>query len=177
MLARHQSRDRLMVLSVGTVVGGYRIQGVLGSGGMGTVYRAAHPALPRSDALKILSSEYSQDPQFRARFVREADLAAILDHPNIVAIYNRGETDDGQLWIAMQYVPGSDADKEITQGWMTPKRAVHIITELAKALDYAHERNLLHRDVKPANFLLAPKTRGCCWPISASREPAMTAPG
>jgi eukaryotic-like serine/threonine-protein kinase len=144
-----------VVLRVGTVVAGYRIQGVLGSGGMGTVYRAAHPALPRSDALKILSSEYSQDAEFRARFVREADLAATLDHPNIVTVYNRGETDEGQLWIAMQYVAGSDADKELIRGRMTPNRAVHIITELAKALDYAHGRNLLHRDVKPANFLLA----------------------
>jgi eukaryotic-like serine/threonine-protein kinase len=123
---------------------------------MGTVYRAAHPSLPRSDALKILSAELSQNPDFRARFIREADLAATLDHPNIVAVYNRGETDEGQLWIAMQYVPGSDADNEVKGNGMDPGRAVHIIGEVAKALDHAHRRKLLHRDVKPANFLLAP---------------------
>jgi serine/threonine-protein kinase len=144
-----------MVLSAGSVVAGYTIETVVGRGGMGTVYRARNPSLPRSDALKVLSAELSQDPHFRARFEREAELAATLDHPNIVTVYSRGET-DGQLWIAMQYVAGSDADRELGQGRMSPQRAVHIIGEVAKALQYAHRRHLLHRDVKPANFLLAP---------------------
>lgn len=145
-----------MALEPGTLVAGYRIEGVLGAGGMGTVYLARHPALPRNDALKILSAELSGDPEFRARFTREADLAATLDHPNIVTVYNRGETEAGQLWIAMQYVAGTDADAELRAGNMPAPRAVHIVSEVAKALDYAHSRNLLHRDVKPANFLLSP---------------------
>lgn len=145
-----------MGFSVGDVVGGYRIESVLGAGGMGIVYRAANPTLPRSDALKVLGAEFSRDQQFRARFQREADVAATLDHPNIVAVYSRGETDDGQLWIAMQYVAGSDADKELEAGTMTPTRAAAIITEVAKALDFAHRRGILHRDVKPANFLISP---------------------
>lgn len=144
-----------MALNVGEVVAGYTIESVLGAGGMGTVYRAKHPNLPRSNALKVLSAELSQDEQFRVRFLREAELAATLDHPNIVAVYDRGKTDDGQLWIAMQYVAGTDADKELRDKKMTPARAVHVITEVAKALDFAHRRNILHRDVKPANFLLA----------------------
>ncbi len=145
-----------MVLSAGTLVSGYRIEKVLGSGGMGTVYLAANPVLPRRDALKILSSELSHDPAFRTRFLREADLAATLDHPNVVTVYTRGETAEGQLWIAMQYVGGSDAYKELEEGRMTTQRAVHIVSEVAKALDYAHRRKVIHRDVKPANFLLAP---------------------
>ena len=143
-----------MALSPGTVVAGYTIEAVLGAGGMGTVYKARNPALPRSDALKVLSEGLSRDDHFRARFLREADLAATLDHPNIVTVYTRGETEDGQLWIAMQYVDGSDAEKETRAGRMSPQRAVHIVGEVAKALDYAHRRQLLHRDVKPANFLL-----------------------
>ena len=144
-----------MALSIGTVVAGYTIEAVLGSGGMGTVYRATHPSLPRRDALKVLSEEFSRDDEIRTRFLREADLASTLDHPNIVAVYDRGETDDGRLWIAMQYVAGSDADRETRNGSMTPQRAVRIIGEVAAGLDYAHRRHIVHRDIKPANFLLA----------------------
>jgi serine/threonine-protein kinase len=139
----------------GSMVGGYRIERELGAAGMGSVYLAAHPTLPRKDALKVLSRELSRDPDFRTRFTREADVAASLDHPQIVAVYNRGETDEGQLWIAMQFVDGTDADAALRQGTMTPARAVHIVTQVAKALDFAHSRNVVHRDVKPANFLLS----------------------
>ncbi|MGW4631688.1 serine/threonine-protein kinase [Nocardia sp. NPDC004415] len=145
-----------MAMSPGTIVGGYRVQRVLGAGGMGTVYLAKHPSLPRMDALKVLSAELSRDPEFRARFEREANLAAGLDHPNIVSVYNRGE-EHGQLWIAMQYVDGTDAAAELARDRhaMTPLRALRITTEVGKGLDYAHRRGLLHRDVKPANFLLS----------------------
>ena len=141
-------------LPPGSVFAGYQIERVLGVGGMGTVYLARNPSLPRSDALKVLSAELSRDANFRARFVREADVSAGLSHPNIVGIYRRGEA-DGQLWIAMQFVDGTDAEKALQAGTMTPRRAVHIIGEVAKALDYAHQRHVVHRDVKPANFLLS----------------------
>lgn len=143
------------MLSVGSVVAGYRIERVLGTGGMGAVYLAANPNLPRHDALKVLSAQLSANPDFRARFVREADLAAQLDHPHIVSIYDRGETTDGQLWIAMQFVDGTDADKALRSGPMAPMRAVHLVGQAAKALDYAHQRGVVHRDVKPANLLLS----------------------
>lgn len=142
-----------MPLAVGTVIAGYRIESVLGSGGMGTVYLARHPTLPRSDALKILSSELSVDRQFRVRFTREADLAATLNHPNIVRVYNRGET-DGHLWIAMEYVEGTAAN-DLARANLTPTRIVRIITDVAAALDYAHSRRVLHRDIKPGNFLVS----------------------
>ncbi|WP_348537632.1 serine/threonine-protein kinase [Nocardia neocaledoniensis] len=143
-------------MSPGTIVGGYRIIRKLGAGGMGSVYLASHPSLPRTDALKILSGELSRDPEFRARFEREANLAAGLDHPNIVSVYNRGE-ENGQLWIAMQFVEGTDAAAELARDpqAMTPLRALRIVTEVGKGLDFAHHRGLLHRDVKPANFLLS----------------------
>ncbi|MFI1240411.1 serine/threonine-protein kinase [Nocardia salmonicida] len=145
-----------MALRPGAIVGGYRVISILGSGGMGTVYLAQNPILPRTDALKVLSADLSTDAEFRARFEREANLAAGLDHPNVVAVYNRGE-EDGQLWIAMQYIDGVDASDEAKKGpsVMTPARALRIVTEVGKGLDHAHRRGLLHRDVKPANFLLA----------------------
>lgn len=143
------------MLTSGSMVGGYRIERELGAGGMGSVYLAAHPTLPRRDALKVLSRELSRDPDFRTRFTREADVAASLDHPQIVSVYDRGQTDDGQLWIAMQFVDGTDADAALRDGTMTPPRAVHIVSQVAKALDFAHSRNVVHRDIKPANFLLS----------------------
>lgn len=143
-----------MPLAVGTVVAGYTIESVLGAGGMGTVYLARHPTLPRADALKILSAELSQDAQFRTRFIREADLAATLTHPNIVTVFNRGETDDGHLWIAMQYIAGTAAS-DLPRAALTTERVIHIIGDVAKALDYAHARRVLHRDIKPSNFLVS----------------------
>ncbi|ORX04661.1 serine/threonine-protein kinase [Mycolicibacillus trivialis] len=143
-----------MTMPAGAQVSGYTIERVLGAGGMGTVYLARHPTLPRSVALKVLSAELSADPEFRARFRREADLAASLDHPNIVRVYTRGESEDGRLWIAMQFIDGTDAGNLVDQGPLPVERALHILGEVAKALDYAHSRRLLHRDIKPANFLL-----------------------
>src|ERR1700761_7640345 len=145
----------VMPLPVGSVVGGYRIERVLGTGGMGVVYLAKNPTLPRLHALKGLSAELSRDRGFRERFVREADIAAVLSHPNIVSVYGRGETDSGQIWIAMQYIAGTDAEEALREGTMTPNRAIRIVREVAKALDYAHDRNVVHHDVKPANFLLS----------------------
>ena len=116
------------MLTSGSMVGGYRIERELGAGGMGSVYLAAHPTLPRRDALNVLSRELSRDPDFRTRFTREADVAASLDHPQIVSVYDRGQTDDGQLWIAMQFVDGTDADAALRDGKMTPPRAVHILS-------------------------------------------------
>ncbi|HLR99313.1 MAG TPA: serine/threonine-protein kinase [Mycolicibacillus parakoreensis] len=143
-----------MTMPAGAQVSGYTIERVLGAGGMGTVYLARHPTLPRSVALKVLSAELSADPEFRARFRREADLAASLEHPNIVRVYTRGEAEDGRLWIAMQFIDGTDAGALADQGPIPVERTLHIVGEVAKALDFAHSRRLLHRDIKPANFLL-----------------------
>ncbi|KQY34830.1 hypothetical protein ASD42_32140 [Nocardia sp. Root136] len=141
-------------LGPGDVVAGYRIERVLGSGGMGSVYAARHPRLPRLVAVKLLHSSFSADPVFRGRFEREADLAGRLDHPNIVAIHDRG-SEDGRLWIAMQYVAGSDAESALRTGALAPDQALRIARATADALDCAHAAGLLHRDVKPANILLS----------------------
>ncbi|MEV6767029.1 protein kinase [Nocardia sp. NPDC051030] len=137
----------------GDVFAGYVIERELGRGGMGSVYLAKHPRLPRLTALKLLNQEMFSDNEIRARFIREADLVAQLDHPNIVTVYDRG-TEGEQLWISMQYIDGVNASA-VNPGSLPPPRAAQIIAETAKALDYAHGRGVLHRDVKPANILLA----------------------
>lgn len=131
---------------------GYMIVRLLGSGGMGEVYLAEHPRLPRQDALKILGTDISAGEEYRQRFIREADLAAKLWHPNIVRVNDRGEF-NGQLWIAMDYVDGTDAASLLRDRYPAGEVAA-IITAIASALDHAHQRGLLHRDVKPANILL-----------------------
>ena len=120
------------------------------------MYLAAHPRLPRQDALKVLSAELTADTQYRERFLREADLAASLSHPNILGIHDRGEYEE-QFWISMDYVAGTDAGglvREHYSSGMPLVDALAIITGVGSALDYAHQRGLLHRDVKPANILL-----------------------
>src|SRR6201987_807409 len=146
-----------MPLAVGQEFAGYTILRVLGAGGMGTVYLVQHPRLPRQDALKVLSADLTTGPQYRARFLREADVAASLSHPNIVGIHDRGECGD-QFWIAIDFVRGTDAAKLLRERYprgMPVGLAMEIITAVGSALDHAHQRGLLHRDVKPANILIA----------------------
>jgi hypothetical protein len=145
-----------MPLADGQTFAGYRILRMLGSGGMGEVYLAQHPRLPRTDALKVLGADVSANLEYRARFAREADLASTLWHPHIVGVHDRGE-DDGQLWISMDYVDGLDAarllDDKFPDG-MPAHHVAKIVTAVASALDHGHDRGLLHRDIKPANIMV-----------------------
>lgn len=145
-----------MPLNNGEVFAGYVIQRLLGTGGMGEVYLAQHPRLPRHDALKILSLASTVDEEFRARFIREAELAATLWHPHIVGVLDRGEF-NGRLWISMDYVDGTDAGRLVRErhpGGMPEEDVWEIVTAVADALDFGHDRRLLHRDVKPENILV-----------------------
>jgi DNA-binding beta-propeller fold protein YncE/predicted Ser/Thr protein kinase len=141
-------------ISIGLVLGGYRVEGVAGEGGMGRVYRAVQIGLNRQVALKVIMPELAYEADFRARFTREAELAASIDHPNIVPVYEAGEA-DGRLFIAMRWVDGTDLRTVILrEGRLDPARAVEIVEQVAAALDAAHRGGLVHRDVKPANVML-----------------------
>jgi serine/threonine-protein kinase len=140
------------------VLAGYRIGSPIGRGGMGIVYDAEHVALGRSVAVKIVAPELSTDLTFRERFLREARLAATLEHPSIIPIYDAGEV-DGVIYIAMRRVHGSDLAAFLSaNGPLDARRAIDVLRPVASALDAAHRRRLVHRDVKPQNILIEPET-------------------
>jgi eukaryotic-like serine/threonine-protein kinase len=143
-------------LQVGATLAGYRIDGFIGRGGMGVVYRATQVALGRTVALKVLAPELAESTDFRDRFKREARIAASIDDPNVVALYQADEA-DGRLFLAMQFVDGSDLREIISaeKSGVNPLRAAHIINQVGNALEAAHSRGLVHRDVKPGNILIA----------------------
>ncbi|MGH3126658.1 MAG: serine/threonine-protein kinase, partial [Gaiellaceae bacterium] len=138
---------------VGTQFAGYRIEGVVGRGGMGVVYRATELALDRPVALKLIAPELAGDDSFRERFLRESRLAASIDHAGILPVYAAGEA-DGELFLATRFVPGTDLRSLIDDGPLPGERAIGLVGQVADALDAAHERGLVHRDVKPGNVLV-----------------------
>ena len=144
-----------VAMKPGDHVAGYRIESMLGRGGMGIVYEATQLSLKRPIALKILYPHLSQDPVFRARFRREGELQAAIDHPHIVTVYEAGEADEG-LFLAMRLIRGSTLKDLIVAGELDGEDAVRLLLPIAEALDSAHAAGLTHRDIKPQNILVGP---------------------
>src|SRR5437773_12079241 len=141
--------------TIGDTLAGYRIDAFVGSGGMGEVYRAFDTRLNRNVALKVLVPQLADDEGFRQRFLHESRLAASLDHPNVIPVYEAGEA-EGRLFIAMRFVEGTDLRQVLSdEGVLDPARALALLAPVAGALDAAHAKGLVHRDVKPANILVA----------------------
>src|SRR5687768_17295141 len=140
-------------IGVGSEIAGYRVTGQLGRGGMGFVWEAEHAILGRKAAIKTLSNDLGGDGDFRERFIQESQMVAALDHPSIIPIYDAGE-ENGIVYIAMRHVGGGDLQDLIAKGLLDLDRAVSILEQVAGALDAAHARELVHRDVKPANVLI-----------------------
>jgi CHASE2 domain-containing sensor protein/predicted Ser/Thr protein kinase len=134
-------------------IAGFRLEEMIGRGGMGVVYRAVQPGLDRQVAVKVIAPAHAADPRYRERFAREARLAAALDHPNIVPVYTTGD-DHGQLYLVMRYIDGVNLAERLRAGPLPLASVTEIVSQVASALDAAHERGVIHRDVKPANILL-----------------------
>jgi YVTN family beta-propeller protein len=142
-------------LAPGEVFAGYRIEGVVGRGGMGVVYRATDLALDRPVALKVVAPELAEDARFRERFLRESRLAASLEHPHVLPVHAAGEQ-DGTLFLVMRFVEGEDLKARLArEGRLEPATAIALVGQIADALDAAHAKGLVHRDVKPGNVLIA----------------------
>lgn len=149
----HDSTDPL----IGAMVGGrYRVMSVLGEGGMGRVYTAEQSmgTTVRKVAIKTLLSQYAADPQTVARFMRECGTVAELEHPNTIKVYDFGQTDSGELYIAMELLGGTSVDGALAHGPLSPERVRHIIGQVAGSLEEAHGKGIIHRDLKPANIFL-----------------------
>src|SRR5829696_3917226 len=141
-------------LAVGATFAEHVIRGVAGRGGMGVVYRALHVPLKREVALKVIAPGAAEDEEFRARFRREPEAAASIQHPNVIPVYHAGE-ENGLLYVTMRFVEGTDLSHLLAaEGPVPPERAVSLIAQVAEGLDAAHRRGLVHRDVKPANVLI-----------------------
>jgi len=146
-------------VNVGEEFGPYTIESVLGQGGMGTVFLARHARLERRVALKVISPAFADDPGFRARFLRESQLAASLDHPHVIPLYDADEI-DGVLYLAMRYVDGPSLGGLIRKNKPLPRAdTLRIAEQIGGALDAAHAADLIHRDLKPANILLTQAER------------------
>jgi protein kinase-like protein len=145
---------RVSKIAAGESLAGYRLIELGGAGGMGRVYRAIQPGVDRAVALKVIRPDLAADPRFRERFEVESRLAASIDHPNVIPVYEADEV-DGVLFVAMRWVEGRDLQRLLTEtGPLDPARAVELLSQLADGLDAAHARGLIHRDIKPANVLL-----------------------
>jgi serine/threonine-protein kinase len=143
-----------MPISPGDNVGPYRIIEPLGQGGMATVFKAYHPALDRYVAIKVLHPAFKEDPNFNARFVREARIVAKLDHPNIVPIYDFAEQ-QGTPYLVMRFIEGKTLKAVLCDGLLLVPRVLAIIHPVTQALAYAHAQGILHRDIKPSNIMRA----------------------
>jgi predicted Ser/Thr protein kinase len=140
---------------VGRVFDGYRVEGVIGRGGMGVVYKATQLSLGRPVAIKVLPAEFAERPQFLERFHREVDVLSKLSHPNIVTVMERGEV-DGRPYLVMEYIDGTSLRELIAKGPLPRHEALSIVRTVLGALEHAHGRGIVHRDIKPENVLIAP---------------------
>ena len=161
------------MLAPGDDVAGYRIDSVLGRGGMGVVYTATQRSLNRTVALKFLADVLGSDADFRERFRREGLIQAALDHPNIVPVYEAGEVDEG-LFLAMRLVRGSNLKELIVGGGLGVARTLNVLSPIADALDAAHEAGLIHRDIKPQNILVGARDHAYLADFGLTKEAGAT---